>query len=146
MVALCLGCVLLPGAGWHAEQIRRSTGSERLAVQQALVEQGYTEGFATFWNGNVITELSNGKIEVWTIDAPGSIEELYPWLQKRTHSTEKPKGKVFLLLSLEELEQCPIGENVPQEDVIYSSDSYIAYGFDSYGELAALYSQPAAAE
>lgn len=146
MLALCLGCVLLPGAGWHAEQIRRSTSSERLVVQQTLVEQGYTEGFATFWNGNVITELSDGKIEVWTIDAPNSLEELYPWLQKRTHSTEKPKGKVFLLLSGEELEQCPIGENVPQEDVIYSSDSYIAYGFDSYEELAALYSQPAAAE
>ena len=60
-----------------------------------LVENGYTEGFATYWNGNVLTEASNGQIEVWILwDLKES--NIYQWLQKVAHSTSYPKGKCFV--------------------------------------------------
>lgn len=33
------------------------------AAADWLVDNGYTEGYATFWNGNAMTELTNGN---WT--------------------------------------------------------------------------------
>ena len=30
-----------------------------------LVNNGYTQGYASFWDGNILTELSDGRIEVW---------------------------------------------------------------------------------
>lgn len=60
-----------------------------------LVENGYTEGFATYWNGNVLSEASDGKIEVWAL---WNLEDsqIYRWLQKVSHSTVYPKGKCFV--------------------------------------------------
>ena len=60
-----------------------------------LVENGYKEGFATFWNANVLTEASNGQIEVWSL---WNLKEsnIYEWLQKVSHSTAYPKGKCFV--------------------------------------------------
>ena len=34
------------------------------AKHQELVEEGYTFGYATYWNANILQELSGGKVEV----------------------------------------------------------------------------------
>uniref|UniRef100_UPI003FED9B01 hypothetical protein n=1 Tax=Gemmiger sp. TaxID=2049027 RepID=UPI003FED9B01 len=34
-----------------------------------LVDNGYTQGYSTFWNGNAMTELTSGKLEVWTLQS-----------------------------------------------------------------------------
>ena len=39
------------------------------AAADWLVDNGYTEGYATFWNGNAMTELTNGKLDVWTLQS-----------------------------------------------------------------------------
>ena len=61
-----------------------------------LVENGYTQGYATFWYGNVLTELSNGELEIWTVDDMSRMN-LHEWLQDMAH-TEEPEGEVFLFI------------------------------------------------
>ena len=61
-----------------------------------LVENGYKEGFATFWNGNVLSEASNGQIEVWALCEGLKEPTIHRWLQKVAHSTAYPKGKCFV--------------------------------------------------
>ena len=61
-----------------------------------LVENGYTQGYATFWYGNVLTELSNGELEIWTVDDMTRMN-LHEWLQDMAH-TEEPEGEVFLFI------------------------------------------------
>lgn len=61
-----------------------------------LVDNGYTQGYASFWYANVMTELSDGAIEMWDVDDLGRMN-VHRWLQKLDH-TEPPQGEVFLLV------------------------------------------------
>jgi len=126
------------------------TKGQREAAQ-ALVEQGYTKGYATFWNANVLTELSNGQLEFWHwsdgtehIETLADIDHVYPWLQLKSHAQAPPEGKVFILLSANEDYYFEFTKKLSQENVVYRAENYydygyrdyIAYGFASYEELA----------
>lgn len=95
MTGLCLllGMQSLQYAAMDME--RGEAGYE--AVADFLVESGVTRGFATFWNANVLTEASDGAIEVYVYQDWGK-DELYPWLQKREHFESAPQGTVFLYI------------------------------------------------
>ena len=62
------------------------------------MENGYTKGYATFWNGNVLTELSDGALELYTY-TEWSDEELRTGLQLKSHLTQPPEGPVFVYVS-----------------------------------------------
>ena len=68
---------------------------------QWLVDNGYTQGYATFWNANVLTEASDGEIEVYSF-VDWNSKELYRWLQKTEHFETEPQGKVFVLVAYNE--------------------------------------------
>ena len=102
--------------GLSAVQVRDSmnnpeTGADDLAVAAALESGGETMGYATFWNANVMTELTDGRVEVVAVrireDAPG---RGYPrcdmWLERREDvAMNRPDEPVFLLLTPEEAAQ-----------------------------------------
>ena len=66
-----------------------------LPVVSWLEEQGYEQGCATFWQANVVTELSDGAIEMWQVEDLASLTPR-PWLQKTSHAA-LPEGSVFVL-------------------------------------------------
>ena len=68
-----------------------------------LEEQGYTRGWATFWQANVITELTDGAIEMWQTEDLASLQ-MRPWLQKTSHAAP-PEGRVFVLAAPGEINQ-----------------------------------------
>ena len=107
-----------------------------------LLERGYTQGYATFWNANTLTEASDGQIEMWVLE-DGRRDlwmnlELHDILQSREHYTRDPEGKVFLLVTEEEdktiaplLDKAHIiGENIAW--------SYTIYGYESVEEMRSL--------
>jgi len=107
-----------------------------------LNEQGYENGYGYFWNGNIITELSNGNIEMWIWANGGShtteltdINSMYNWLQLKSHNTDHPKNEVFLIFSEEELEYSKITKKLNWDNAIYNSNNYTVYGYNSYEEL-----------
>ena len=75
-------------------------------VADWLVENGYTQGFATFWNGNLLTEASDGRLEVYVFDQ-WEDAGLFKWLQKKSHWTQLPEGKVFVFIEGVELGSDP---------------------------------------
>ena len=83
-----------------------------------LVDNGYTRGYATFWYGNVLTELSDGKLEVWTVDDMTRMN-LHEWLQDAAHK-EQPEGEVFLL----------IDPTVARENLAYKDRARVVYEDD----------------
>lgn len=89
-VFLCQGAVSARDASLSAPHYE-----ETLSL---LREQGYTQGYATFWEGNVLTEASDGEIEVWVLESYRS-GKLYPWLQRKDHLLREPEGKVFAVAS-----------------------------------------------
>ena len=138
LAAVAAGCVLL---------LVRMDGVdetlEKRVMADKLVEEGYENGYATFWNGNVMTELSGGKIQMWvwsetTWDQHGTdVDAMYQWLQLTSHDTERPTGKVFVLFSRKEFENNPWKQNLQPEDVIYESEEYVVMGYPDYETMKA---------
>ena len=115
---------------------------EQREILKVLEDNDYKNGYASFWNGNVYTELSNGEIEFWVfqdtdLENVQSFDELYQWLQIKDHMSNKPSGKVFVLLSNEEYKSTPLKKYLNEDNVIYNSGNYIIFGYDSYEELVA---------
>ena len=134
-----IAAVVTAGAGRYPGLYRTDLTTALLEVSDSLVAQGYQSGYASYWNGNIMTELSNGHIEMFNwddyVDGKVDVEELYVWLQPVSHYDKKPEGKVFILLSSEEETICPLVEYLTEEDVAFRNDAYVAYGFDSYEDM-----------
>lgn len=109
-----------------------------------LVEQGYTQGYANFWNGNVLTEWSDGQIEVWV---PTNFNTMEPsqWLQKTSHA-QPPEGKIFLLTTRDELGMVGLSDLYWWSTVVYEDDEqkitdrtkrYIVMEYSGYDDMMA---------
>lgn len=109
-----------------------------------LVDQGYTQGYATFWNGSVLTEWSDGQIEVWVT---GDFNTMVPdhWLQKTSHS-QPPEGKIFLLTTMDELGMMGLTDLYWWSTVVYEDGEqeitdrtkrYIVMEYSSYDDMMA---------
>ena len=103
-----------------------------------LVDNGYTEGYATFWNCNAMIELSSGKLDVWTL-ANLSDDVSPDWLQKKDHLTTDPAGSPFLLLDTET-------DGAPEDaaliargdcELVYEDGRYQVYTFASAADVHA---------
>lgn len=106
-----------------------------------LVDQGYTQGYATFWNGNVLTEWSDNQIEMWVSSDFNTMEPSH-WLQKADH-VEPPQGQVFLLTTAEELGAMNLSRLYWWSNVVYEdgeeqadrSKRYIVMSYDSVDDM-----------
>lgn len=138
VIAVCMFfCAIISSVLSYREMMKPNTTSEELqTIASTLSEQGYINGYANFWNANVLTEFSNGEIEVWHWDSnlpdvSNLDESLYKWLQEKSHFTEKPTGKVFIIFSASERDNYTIAQNHSESAIIYSSENYVIYGYDS---------------
>ena len=118
---------------------------DHITIANYLEEEEVTSGYATFWNANVLTELSNGKIEVWSWRAPHdndgeiymeSIDDIYEWLQIKNHKIKKPQGKVFVLLSEPEYESFQWKDKLDQIPCSLNIEgAYRIWIFENYDKL-----------
>ena len=118
-------------------------------VAEFINNSDYRYGYATFWNGNVLTELTNGKAEMYLWRSSGNDgsefsstkdpDDLYEWLQKTEHVTSPPDGKVFVLYRKNEIEHCGWKEHILPEDLIFETEEYEVYGFESHDEMMSVY-------
>ena len=101
-----------------------------------IEENGVSEGYASYWDGNILTQLSNGNIEVWVFDEYQYLQKpLFStgnnraFLQKVDHGKQLPEGRKFLLINKAEV--TPSWEGYfPDENIVYETDEYILYIFD----------------
>ena len=76
-----------------------------------LQESGLTFGYATFWNANVITELTNGEVEAVGItiaqnEKGQGVPRVSEWLEaQENRRMKRPDERVFMLLTEAESER-----------------------------------------
>ena len=147
-----LMCFALLCSALHYNDMRKEDETRALReAAQFLAQSDYKKGYASFWIGNLTTELSNGQAEVWVWNDIGLAElsdpdDIVPWLQSKDHDAP-PEGKVFILLTANEAYYCNFTRSFTEENVIFTTagyepgavDEYIIYGFDSYQEMRALF-------
>lgn len=126
-------------AGTNVKKHYRSTDANYEDAADWLVNHGYTQGFSTFWNGNVMIEASDGKLDMyvfpsWTMDA------LHSWLQDRSHFEALPEGKVFVYVDTREeiWDPCACAD---ESRLIYESVGGRAYAYDSAQEVMEIQSR-----
>lgn len=113
-----------------------STNDELIEIVNLLdLNQSYT-GYASFWNANILTELSDGKIEVWDYgdNKQFDISSMYQWLQLKEHTYKHPENNIFVLLSTDEIKQFNL-DYLDSTKEIYRSENYVVYIFNDYEEL-----------
>lgn len=94
-----------------------------------LVDNGYTQGYSTFWNGNAMTELTSGKLEVWTLQSLDR-DDVPNWLQPKSHLTTDPEHP-FLLIDTETDGPAENAKLIQYGDCIevYNDGRYVIYDF-----------------
>lgn len=94
-----------------------------------LVDNGYTQGYSTFWNGNAMTELTSGKLEVWTLQSLDR-DDVPNWLQPKSHLTTDPEHP-FLLIDTETDGPAENAKLIQYGDCteVYNDGRYVIYDF-----------------
>ena len=112
-MAIVSGIVLfIFGQGYLNFQILagQDENSVRKGYIQYLLDNKLDYGFATFWNANVTTELTNGKIELaglnpYGLDPDVNQFNIHNWASHMQHSNPSfHQGESFLLLTRDEWE------------------------------------------
>ena len=123
--AFLIGCLGINSFSTAAVYRQAPDSSGHREIAEMLVQEGYTQGYASFEHSNVLTEYSNGKIETWTfLKDPHYMHE---WLQDARHLSTLPEGKIFLLLSGDE-------GPTPNRAPFYETDELSLYGFEDQAD------------
>ncbi len=116
----------------------------KIDVCNFLKENNLNFGYATFWNANVFTYLSNGQIELAnlyrkSIDDDNYIQNEYDydnWLTPKRYYTKSDDTKnVFLLIDSREYELNSQTNVIQNGNCIYSDDYYKVYLYDTLGDF-----------
>ena len=100
-------------------------------IAGVLETERFDSGYATFWNANVLTELTDGKIDVWCVnsfdDQTARTPDLYLWLQDKSHEQTLPGGKTFVIWSREEYGLYHDRDFAYLCEELYRSENYVVY-------------------
>ncbi|MBR3825848.1 MAG: hypothetical protein IKJ39_11710 [Lachnospiraceae bacterium] len=134
LLFLC-GCLGLATMKCVYSFIDKDKNAEEKKVVAFLEENGYTFGYASYWNANIMTELSDGAVEVANIS---DFEEMsfFRWSSPmRYYEADYHQGKTFLLLAEEQRVKYGVLFLMQGGNVVYEDETYTVVHFDSVEEV-----------
>lgn len=136
ILACLLVSVALTSVETTIDFIKRDKNGKFEDITNYLLDNNLTQGYGTFWNANVLTELSNGKIEMWVLN-PDMSEgiSIYDWLQSKDHLNGVPNNtEIFLISSTTNI----LGDSKEEFDAssfedykVYENGDYRIFVFNS---------------
>lgn len=103
-----------------------------------LMDQGYDKGYASYWNCNIITEMTDGNIPMVLIHDPDSNHSgnlIYHNLLTSLWFQDIPCEKPFLLLRIEGEELFQESDSSVYCTQIFREGKYVAYSIDRLEEF-----------
>ena len=156
IISMTCICCLSIAASFSFSNLKAASGqaSEANEIVGYLQQNEYSDGFSTYWNGNALTELSNGNLELWTLDNNAQeVSDLKGELQLKSHFSNYPSGKIFVLvqngagitmdangfspLVSYEVSQVPLFKKLNEDNIVYRTDNYLIYSYDNMTDLNA---------
>lgn len=134
LLFLC-GCLGLATMKCVYSFVDKDKNVEEKKVVAFLEAEGYTFGYASYWNANIMTELSDGAVEVANI---ADFEEMsfFRWSSPmKYYAKDYHQGKTFLLLTKEQREECGDLPVMQDGTAVYEDESYVVLHYDSIGEV-----------
>ena len=123
-------CFLFIGIpGYRAFYARHEREYYKIAA--VLEKEQYVSGYSSFWSGNVLTELSDGQIEIWTVlefdEQTAKSPDLFLWLQDKAHDHALPTKKSFIIWSKTEYDAYHDQNFDYVGREIYRSDQFVVF-------------------
>lgn len=132
---LLSACLLLATGKTVMSYMTVDKNEARRPVAEYLQQNDYAFGYATYWNANIITELTDGAVEIANV-GDGRDLEYFKWSSPmKYYQNGYHKGEVFLLLTLQEAAECADAETIKQGEIRYQDDAYIVYVYESAEKL-----------
>lgn len=129
------GCLLLGTGKTVLSFITVDKNEDKRAVAEYLEENGYTFGFATYTNGNIVTELTEGKVEIANVGDPQYLE-FFRWSSPMRYYQEGyHQGETFLLLTTGEAAEFSETAAVKEGLRVYEDSFYTVFCYDSVEQL-----------
>ncbi|MCR5195263.1 MAG: hypothetical protein K6D38_03015 [Pseudobutyrivibrio sp.] len=99
-------------------------------VINCIEEKGYTKGVASFWRSQVVAELTNGQVEMWTMN--DEYDDVFLWLQYNSHS-QIPTGEFFGLYLAEDTQGVETFRKTSKldEELVYDDGKYVIYQYNN---------------
>ncbi len=93
-----------------------------------IEDKGYTKGVASFWRSQVVAELTNGQVEMWTLS--DDYDYVDSWLQYSSH-LEIPTGEFFGLYPAEDTKGMDTFRKTFKldEELVYDDGKYVIYQY-----------------
>lgn len=139
--ALLAAIITFSGFTYTYQRSANSVATELKPIGEQLVSEGYHKGYASFWNADIMTELTNGQLDMYAFGADlraTSIDQLRPWLQLKDHVENPPQGKLFAVFSASELKKWPLAQRLARGEIFYQDGSYTVCTYDSYEVMVKL--------
>lgn len=115
--------------------ITTDKNASKSRVAEFLTDNDYDFGFATYTNGNIVTELTNGQVEIANIGDPQYLE-FFKWsTPKKYYEEGYHEGETFLLLTAEEFAEFDRSNAVLQGDRVYDDGVYVVLAYESVEKL-----------
>ena len=106
-------------------------------VAEWIKNSGYTKGIGAFWRSGMITELTDGKVDFWTVQNVNSMEPI-AWLQEKSHVENFPDDEFFVLMSASEFEDPMYQKPHVRERQVYNDGNFVLVVFDNYSQFLQL--------
>lgn len=137
--------LLMVSAVQYSTHQNRNDNTDIQDIACWLQQNEYQYGYATFWNCNILTELSNGQIGVQPIGdsgrpQPESIRALLPykWLVQCHAEDYRHPDKVFVLLSRDEYALVADAPLFSEDRMLYLNGRYVVFGYNNTQGLYSL--------
>ena len=125
---LVLVGMFLMGNAVYRDKEFQTYKTELEEIADSLLDEAAYEGYATFWNANVLTEIASGELEAFSVVdwETGTINE---WLQRKDHLDRTPWGRVYAVYRAQDWKEGEPGFD--PEHLVYSSNSFYVVVYDS---------------
>lgn len=138
VTALLAACLLLATAKTTLSYLTVDKNETKRPVAAFLAENGYTFGYATYNNANIITELTSGAVEIANISGADTLT-WFKWSSPaRYYEDGYAQGEVFLLLTADEAAEYADTASVRAGNPVYDDGNYIVLTYESADALLAL--------
>lgn len=135
VLPVLLLCLCLTGIHTLSMLAQNDENSDRKKAADFLQENDVTFGYATFWNADVITELTDGEVNVVSISSCDPFT-VYDWLMPERYLEkgileESDGNQIFLLLTWEEYEEYRNSPVIQEAgEPVYTADGYMILLYD----------------
>lgn len=135
VVLVLVSCLTLSTAKTVMSFITVDKNESKRPVAEFLADNGYHFGFASYTNANIITEITNGEVEIANINNPESLTYFKWSTPKKYYEDGYHQGEVFLLLTLEEYAEFADAKALLAGNIIYEDDAYVVFIYDDVNAL-----------